>query len=131
MDFRGWTVRHAVAVAAAHAAVGLLGVGSGCKSLGIPDSRLMSCKTDADCKAADPKKPACANLRCVECAYDTDCESGVCTDNRCKALFKADADSGPEGPPQNLDACLSRCNDDQACVNKCNDQFRPVEPAPK
>ena len=52
----------------------------------------------------------------------------TCTDNRCASLFKPEGDTGPEGAPQNLDACLSRCSDDQACVTKCNDQFRPAEP---
>ncbi|MBK8259105.1 MAG: hypothetical protein IPK82_41420 [Polyangiaceae bacterium] len=84
----------------------------------------MNCETNDDCKKADPKKPTCANLRCVECAYDSDCESGLCTNNQCKALFKGDGDSGPEGAPLNLDACLSRCKE-QACFDKCNEQFRP------
>jgi hypothetical protein len=119
-----WSVRHAAA--AALAATLLLAAGAGCKSLGLPDNRLMSCQTNDDCKKADPKKPSCANLRCVECAYDTDCESGVCDGNQCKKLFTAAGDTGPEGPPQNLDACLSRCQD-QACTDKCNEQFRPVQ----
>lgn len=120
-----WSFRHAVA--AALAAVALLGAGAGCKSLGLPDNRLMNCQTNDDCKKADPKRPSCSNLRCVECAYDTDCESGVCTNNQCKKLFTPTGDTGPEGPPQNLDACLSRCQE-QACVDKCNEQFRPVQP---
>jgi hypothetical protein len=120
-----WSVRHAVAAALAAAA--LLGAGAGCKSLGIPDNRLMNCQSNEDCKASDPKKPNCANLRCVECGYDTDCESGVCTNNQCKKLWTAEGDTGPEGPPANLDACLSRCKE-QACTDKCNEQFRPVQP---
>lgn len=119
------SLRHAAAAALALTLA--LVASAGCKSLGLPGNRLMSCQTSDDCKQLDPKRPACANLRCVECAYDTDCESGVCTDNRCKKLFTG-ADDAPEGPPKNLDACLSRCQD-QACYDKCNAQFRPVEPA--
>lgn len=125
---RSLTFRHAAAALLASALV--LGAAAGCKSLGLPENRLMSCQSNEDCKAADPKRPACANLRCVECAYDTDCEGGACSNNRCQKLFTSPGDSGPEGPPQNLDACLSRCQD-QPCLDKCNDQFRPSEPAPK
>lgn len=119
------TWRHALA--AALTATLLFGAAFGCAALGVPGNRLMSCASNDDCKAKDPKLPACSNLRCVECAYDSDCDGGVCTNNQCKKLFTSAGESGPEGPPQNLDACLSRCND-QDCVNKCNDQFRPVEP---
>lgn len=120
-----WSLRHAIA--AALTTVVLLGASVGCKTLGLPDNRLMSCQTNDDCKKADPKKAICGNLRCVECAYDSDCESGICDANKCREGFKAAGDTGPEGPPQNLDACLSRCKD-QPCTDKCNADFRPVEP---
>lgn len=119
-------VRRVLAAALAALAAGaLFGAGAGCASLGVPGNRLMSCESNDDCKKKDPKTPTCANLRCVECAYDSDCESGVCTNNQCKKLFTSPGEGDPEGPPQNLDACLSRCND-QDCTNKCNDQFRPA-----
>lgn len=122
-----WSVRHAAAALLAALPL-LLGAGAGCKSLGLPDNRLMNCQTNDDCKASDPKKPNCSNLRCVECAYDSDCESGVCTNNQCKTLFTAPADTGPEGPPANRDACLSRCQD-QPCLDKCHADYPPMEPA--
>jgi hypothetical protein len=125
---RAPSIRHLVA--AALAATAVLAASAGCKSLGLPDNRLMSCESSDDCKKADPKKPACYNLRCVECGYDSDCESGVCTNNQCKTLFKAGPDDGPEGPPANLDACLARCKE-QACFDKCNAEFRPAEPPKK
>lgn len=115
------------ALAGSLLAIVLFGASAGCASLGVPGNRLMSCQSDDECKKKDPKAPACANLRCVECAYDTDCDGGVCTDNHCKKLFTSPGDSGPDGPPQNLDACLSRCQD-QDCTNKCNEQFRPSPP---
>jgi hypothetical protein len=129
---RTFTARHIAATLLTTAL--LFAAANGCATLGIPDlptNRLLSCHSDDDCKKKDPKKPACANLRCVECAYDEECgESGLCTDNQCKKFFKATSDGDPQEAPKNLDACMSRCNDDQACVTKCNDQFRPVE-APK
>lgn len=116
------TLRHAIAAFAAASA--LLGSIFGCATLGLPSDRLQLCHSNEDCKKRDAKTPACANTRCVECAYDSDCgESGLCSDNHCKTFFKSEGDTGPEGPPANLDACLSRCNDDQGCVNKCHDQF--------
>lgn len=111
------------AIAAVFSSGVLFVAATGCKSLGLPENRLQSCESNDDCKQKDPKKPLCSNLRCVQCAYDSDCESGLCTNNECKTLWKGDKDSGPEGPPANLDACLSRCNDEQGCVNKCHDQF--------
>jgi len=120
-----WSVRHVVA--AALASTLLLGAGAGCKSLGLPENRLMNCQTNDDCKAADPKKGLCANLRCVQCAYDSDCEAGICDNSECKVLFKAPDDSGPEGPPANLDACLTRCKD-QPCTDKCHAEFKAPEP---
>lgn len=127
---RGRLVRRVLA--ACLTAIVLLGAGAGCATLGLPGDRLMSCESNDDCKKKDPKKPTCANLRCVECAYDTDCESGVCTENTCKTLFKAESDKGPEDAPANLDACLSRCAEDQGCVNKCHEQFpSPPPPPPK
>ncbi len=119
------TIRHLAS--AAILASTLFGLNAGCASLGLPGNRLMSCQTNDDCKKKDPKVPTCANLRCVECAYDTDCEGGVCTNNQCKKLFTGAGEGSPDGPPQNLDACISRCQD-QDCMNKCNDQFRPVQP---
>lgn len=125
-------VRRALAAVVTLVGVAVLGAGAGCATLGLPSDRLQSCQSNDDCKKKDPKLPTCANLRCVECAYDTDCESGLCTENRCKTLFKSGGEDGPEGPPENLDACMSRCKDDQACVTKCHDTFPPMpEPAPK
>jgi hypothetical protein len=122
-----WSVRHVIAAALAAAA--LLGASAGCKSLGLPDNRLMNCESNDDCKAADPKKPLCANLRCVQCSYDSDCpDGGVCDNFECKTLWKPPADTGPEEPPANRDACLSRCKDDSACIKKCDEQFKAEEP---
>lgn len=115
-------------IAACLTAIVVLGASAGCATLGLPGDRLMSCQSNDDCQKKDPKRPACANLRCVECAYDGDCESGFCTENTCKALFKSETDKGPDGAPQNLDACLSRCGDDQPCVNKCHEQFPQADP---
>lgn len=122
---------HALAASFAALLAMVSGAAFGCASLGVPGNRLMSCSTNEECKKKDPKLPTCSNLRCVECAYDSDCEGGgVCTNFQCKKLFTSAGEGEPEGPPPNLDACLSRCDDDQACVNKCNDQFRPVTPQP-
>lgn len=104
----------------------LFAAATGCATLGLPEDRLMSCKSNDDCKSQDPKKPACANLRCVECQYDEDCAAGLCTDNQCKTFFKSAGATDPEDQPKNLDACLSRCNDDQACFNQCNEKWRPA-----
>jgi hypothetical protein len=111
-------------------ATAVIGAGGGCAALGLPADRLQTCQSNDDCKKKDPKLPTCANLRCVECAYDTDCESGLCTESHCKTLFKSGGEEGPDGPPENLDACLSRCKEDQTCVNKCHDQFPPVADPP-
>jgi len=120
------TLRHVLAALLTTTVLSL--ATGGCATLGIPENRLQSCTSNDDCKNKDPKKPACANLRCVECAYDEDCAAGLCTDNQCKTLFTSAGENGPEGAPQNLDACLSRCNDQQPCFDKCNEQFRPVAP---
>src|SRR5689334_24589428 len=85
---RGTGLRHAIA--AAFAGVALFAAAMGCKSLGLSENRLQSCESNEDCKKKDPKKPTCSNLRCIECAYDGDCESGVCTNNECKTLWKAE-----------------------------------------
>lgn len=120
------TVRHALA--AVLTTLVLLAAGAGCATLGLPQNRLQSCQSNDDCKKKDPLKPACSNLRCVECAYDEDCPSGLCTDNQCKTLFKSAGEGAPEEGPKNLDACLSRCGEEQACVDKCHEQFKPTEP---
>jgi hypothetical protein len=125
--FNGTALRYAIAAGVLGAL--LFGASAGCKSLGLSENRLQSCETNDDCKKKDPKKPTCSNLRCIACAYDSDCESGLCTNNECKTFFQAGKEDGPEGPPANLDACLSRCSDDQACTNKCHDQFG-AKPAP-
>lgn len=90
----------------------------------LPGSRFMNCEKDDDCKERDPKAPVCWNLRCVPCAYDSDCGSGFCQQNKCQGGFKGTED-GPDEPPKNLEACLSRCSD-QACFDKCNADFRPA-----
>ncbi len=128
---RSKRVSRALAVVITLAFASVLGAGAGCATLGLPSDRLQSCQSNDDCKKKDPKLPTCANLRCVECAYDTDCESGLCTENHCKSFFKSGGEETPEGPPQNLDACLSRCKDEQACVNKCHEQFPQADPPPK
>lgn len=119
------TLRHGLA--ALLTSMVLLAAGAGCATLGLPQNRLQSCESNDDCKGKDPKKPACANLRCVECAYDEDCPAGLCTDNQCKTLFTSAGEGTPEEPPKNLDACLSRCGEKQACVNQCHEQFHPAD----
>lgn len=120
-------VHRAISVVVTVVTAAIFGIGTGCATLGLPSDRLQSCQTNDDCKKKDPKLGVCANLRCVECAYDSDCESGLCTENHCKTLFKSGPEDAPEGPPANLDACMSRCKDAQDCVNKCHEQFPQTE----
>lgn len=35
--------------------------------------RFPVCRNNKECISQDKDKPVCENLRCVECAYDTDC----------------------------------------------------------
>ena len=57
------------------------------------ESRFPVCKNSDECKEraeGDPQAKAlvCADLRCVECRYDSDCKAGsTCTKNgECKPL---------------------------------------------
>jgi hypothetical protein len=112
-------------------------LGAGCDG----NSRFPICKTDADCVAEEGKPlvgSICYDLRCVECANDTQCKVGeVCSlqSKECQSLgggAKPDDEPPPKEESSGWEAsswkeCAKDCKD-KACIDECGKKFKDEDP---
>jgi len=120
-------------VARAALVVVALGLGAaGASSLhGCEPTRFPVCHKNEDCltRDADVFGPVCFDLRCVECAYDSDCKGGhVCSRNQtCEGLVAAPPPRPRQGAAPDstwsgsFEQCAAQCKD-EACLKKCDGQ---------
>jgi Cys-rich repeat protein len=103
---------------------GLVFVASACGG----DTRFPICKTDAECVAREENdgKLLCANLRCVQCRYDTDCPAGSYCDKTqiCQSIAPKQVEdpSVSTAEYKTLDECMQSCKD-SSCTDVCNARF--------
>jgi Cys-rich repeat protein len=111
---------------------------AGALAVSCSEGRFPVCKSNEECAARTGEGAGgkvCYNLKCVECAYDSDCPSGKACNGRlnvCESIGGAPA-SGDEGKEStegpttwdvnNWDECAKRCKDPD-CIHVCDQRFK-------
>lgn len=123
----GVLLRGALVGAAALGGIALAWASPGCGS----EPRFPICHTNDDCKSRDAGVfgPICYDLRCVECAYDSDCAAGsICNRSQACDPIVAARPSGTVPAPAatwsgTFEQCAAQCMD-EPCVRACNEKHK-------